>query len=62
MPSYEITIKGVKAENLHQAENLKAGFQTIANTLTPQEVIDLAQLLKENPGIVEKAKQNIKFL
>ena len=57
MPFYEITIKGVKAENLKQAEKIKAGLQTIANTLIPQEIIELAKLLEENPGIVEKAKQ-----
>jgi hypothetical protein len=57
MPKFEINIKGVKAKDSEQAQKVADSFQTIANSLTPQEVIDLATLLKEKPGIVAKAKQ-----
>lgn len=57
MPFFEISIKNVKATDNEQAEKVAEGFQTIANTLSPQEVIELAALLKEKPGIVQKAKQ-----
>lgn len=57
MPSFEISIKGVQAANSQQAQQVKESLITIVNSLTAQEVIDLAILLKEKPGIVQKAKQ-----
>ncbi len=54
---YNITISGVRAQNEQEAEQLAASFQVIANTLSVQDVIELAKLLKEKPGIVQKAKQ-----
>ncbi len=59
---YEINIKDVRVNTEQEAEQLAKSFQIIANTLTVQEVIDLAKLLKEKPGIVKKAKQFRNFL
>lgn len=57
MPLYKFSMEDVQAANASQAEKVKESLVTILNTLTPQEVIDLAALLVEKPGIVEKAKQ-----
>lgn len=59
---YTINIKDVRVNTPQEAEQLAVSFQVIANTLSAQEVIDLAKLLKEKPGIVQKAKQFRNFL
>ena len=57
MPLYDLNLSGVEAKDISQAEQVKESLVTIVNRLKPQEIIDLAVLLKEKPGIVEKAKQ-----
>jgi hypothetical protein len=57
MPLYDLNLSGVEAKDISQAEQVKESLVTIVNRLKPQEIIDLAALLKEKPGIVEKAKQ-----
>jgi hypothetical protein len=54
---YEITIKGIQANSPEQAAQIAAALETIKNQLSNTDLIDLAQLLKQKPGIVQKAKQ-----
>jgi hypothetical protein len=54
---YEITIKGIQANSPEQAQQIAAALETIKNQLSNNDLIDLAQLLKQKPGIVQKAKQ-----
>ena len=55
MPLYKVSLDNVEAANATQAEKVKESLLTILNTMSPQEGIDFAALLKEKPGIVQKA-------
>ena len=53
---YEVTI-GIEAPNEQQATELTHALLGIVNNLSVADLKDLAKLLKENPGIVQKAKK-----
>lgn len=53
---YEVTI-GIEAPNEQQATELTQALLGIVNNLSVTDLKDLAKLLKENPGIVQKAKK-----
>lgn len=53
---YEVTI-GIEAPNEQQATELTQALLGIVNSLSVTDLKDLAKLLKENPGIVQKAKK-----
>ncbi|MDP2385684.1 MAG: hypothetical protein Q8M29_04895 [Bacteroidota bacterium] len=53
---YEVTI-GIEAPNEQQATEITQALLGIVNNLSVADLKDLAKLLKENPGIVQKAKK-----
>lgn len=62
MPSYQFSISGINATNGQEAEKIKESLLTIYNSLSTTDLHELAKLLKENPGIVQKAKSFKNFL
>lgn len=62
MPIYQFTIKDVNAANGQEAERIKESLLTVYNSLSAADLFELAKLLKENPGIVQKAKEFKHFL
>jgi hypothetical protein len=53
---YNLEISGVNARDESEAAEVANALQTIYNTLGNADTITLAQLLKEKPALVEKAK------
>lgn len=52
-----VVIKDVELDDKKQADKVAEAYEVFAKTLSAQETIDLAALLNEKPGIVQKAKQ-----
>ncbi len=53
---HKITI-GIEAQSEKQAEELAKALVEIKNSLSDKDLLDLANLLKEKPGIVKTAKK-----
>lgn len=62
MALYNISITGVQADTPEQAQQIANALTKIKNHLTNQQITELADLLEQHPGIVEKAKQFKHFL
>jgi len=53
---HEITI-GIEAQSEKQAEELAQALVQIKNSLSDKDLLDLAKILKEKPGIIKTAKK-----
>lgn len=53
---HEITI-GIEAQTEKQAEELGQALVQIKNSLSDKDLLDLAKILKEKPGIIKTAKK-----
>jgi len=53
---HKITI-GIEAQSQQQAEEIANALVSITNSLSDKDLLDLAKLLKEKPGIVKTAKK-----
>lgn len=53
---HEITI-GIEAQSEQQAEELAEALVQIKNALSDKDLLDLARILKEKPGIIKTAKK-----
>lgn len=53
---HEITI-GIEAQSGQQAEELAQALVQIKNSLSDKDLLDLAKILKEKPGIIKTAKK-----
>lgn len=53
---YRVTI-GLKAESQQEANQLVEALLEIKNCLSNKDLLELAKLLKEKPGIVKTAKK-----
>jgi len=54
--TYKIVV-GIDATNEQQADELAKALVQIKNSLSDKDLLDLAKLLKEKPGIVKTAKK-----
>lgn len=52
----EITI-GIEAPSKEYAQRIAEALVQIKNSLSDKDLVDLARLLKENPGIIKTAKK-----
>lgn len=53
---HKITI-GIEAESQSKAISIAEALVSIKNTLSETDLLELAKLLKSNPGIVKTAKK-----
>lgn len=53
---HKITI-GIEAPTEQKAEEIANSLVSIKNSLSDKDLLDLAKLLKEKPGIVKTAKK-----